>query len=448
MAGIVAWARDGHSAWLPQALYLPMAVAGLSASGLTIGVAVSPLMAATGIFVGLRGAATLAGTGVLAWGLLAPVLVRTHLVPEPSYTAIVTWLVWPAFGMMLGGTIGPLLLGARRSIQVLRRTLGDARNLWRGLFARSAPAIDAATSGRPPEAARPGRHGRRVRAGGRAAGVHGDPSLRSVGRIHRRRGGGRGGAGRRLRTCSRRDRHRAGREHGHPDPVPVRRAEVRAGRSWRARSRRATPPRRRRRCGPSRAGQILGASVRAQAVAQLIGVVLGSLVVVPTYLAVSRVNPLGTERMPAVSALSWRATAEAVAGGLSGLPPHGLQGAVVAFVLGAGPVGGLARTRRPLPAVAGGDRHCPHRAAVDDDGHADGRGRCRSRAPALAIVHGRGCASARRGCAGRRVGGRRPPRRARERRLRALSQGDGPRDPGARPRAHARARVRAGRRVS
>jgi uncharacterized oligopeptide transporter (OPT) family protein len=95
---------------------------------------------------------------------------------------------------------------------------------------------------------------------------------------------------------------------------------------------------------------MLGASVRAQAVAQLIGVILGSVVVVPTYLAVASVNPLGTERMPAVSALSWRATAEAVAGGLKGLPPHGLQGAVIAFALGVAlSVASRSRAARFLP---------------------------------------------------------------------------------------------------
>jgi hypothetical protein len=158
LAAIVAWGRDGHTAWLPQAFYLPMAVAGLSASGLTLGVAVSPLMAATGILVGLRGAATLAGAGVVAWGVLAPVLVRTHLVPEASYTAIVTWLMWPAFGMMLGGTIGPLFLDARRNLQVLRRTLGDVRNLWRGFAVRSAPALVPAP-GTAPGAGAPRRGG-------------------------------------------------------------------------------------------------------------------------------------------------------------------------------------------------------------------------------------------------------------------------------------------------
>jgi len=83
-----------------------------------------------------------------------------------------------------------------------------------------------------------------------------------------------------------------------------------------------------------KAGQVLRASVRSQTMAQLVGVLVGSVVVVPTYLAIVHTTPLGTEVMPAVSAVSWRATAEAVAGGLSKLPAHGLPAAVAAFALG------------------------------------------------------------------------------------------------------------------
>jgi uncharacterized oligopeptide transporter (OPT) family protein len=65
-----------------------------------------------------------------------------------------------------------------------------------------------------------------------------------------------------------------------------------------------------------------------------VGIVIGSLVVVPTYEVIVRSTALATERMPAASALSWRATSEAVAGGFSHLPPHGLRAAGLAFAVG------------------------------------------------------------------------------------------------------------------
>jgi uncharacterized oligopeptide transporter (OPT) family protein len=84
-----------------------------------------------------------------------------------------------------------------------------------------------------------------------------------------------------------------------------------------------------------KAGHTLRASVRAQIVAQILGAIVGSLVVVPAYFLIIRVYPLGSERMPAVSAISWKATAVALSGGLAGLPSHGLHAFVVAFALGA-----------------------------------------------------------------------------------------------------------------
>jgi len=128
-AAVTAWLRDGRAGLVPQAIYLPFAVAGLSASALTLGVAISPLMAATGIFIGLRGALGLFGAGVISWGILAPAIVRAHVVNDPSYTTLTGWLVWPAFGMMIGGSVGPLLADARRNGQVLRRLLDDAWSL-------------------------------------------------------------------------------------------------------------------------------------------------------------------------------------------------------------------------------------------------------------------------------------------------------------------------------
>ena len=99
-----------------------------------------------------------------------------------------------------------------------------------------------------------------------------------------------------------------------------------------------------------KAGHNLRASLRAQLAAQLAGVLIGSVVVVPVYLFVVRANPLGTERMPAVAAMSWRATALAVSGGLSHLPPHGVTAALIGLGVGVA-LGALGRGRlgRMLP---------------------------------------------------------------------------------------------------
>jgi uncharacterized oligopeptide transporter (OPT) family protein len=81
-----------------------------------------------------------------------------------------------------------------------------------------------------------------------------------------------------------------------------------------------------------KAGERLRGSPRAQLVAQLLGALIGGLVVVPVYLVIVKAYGIGTESLPAPSAISWKATAEAVRGGFSTLPPH----ATVAGAVGLG----------------------------------------------------------------------------------------------------------------
>jgi uncharacterized oligopeptide transporter (OPT) family protein len=83
-----------------------------------------------------------------------------------------------------------------------------------------------------------------------------------------------------------------------------------------------------------RAGERLGGSPRAQIGAQVLGAILGGVVVVPVYLVVVRSYGIGTEALPAGGALSWKATAEAVRGGLSALPAFGPAAGVLGLAVG------------------------------------------------------------------------------------------------------------------
>jgi uncharacterized oligopeptide transporter (OPT) family protein len=105
-----------------------------------------------------------------------------------------------------------------------------------------------------------------------------------------------------------------------------------------------------------KAGQKLGANPRNQIIAALLGALVGGLVVVPTYEVLVRAYGLGSEKLPAISVLSWEATAKAVQGGLGSLPPHAATGAAIAFAIG-GVLTLLARTGRgsyaPSPVALG-----------------------------------------------------------------------------------------------
>jgi uncharacterized oligopeptide transporter (OPT) family protein len=257
-------------------------------------------------------------------------MVRAHLVKDASYGALVGWLVWPAFGMMLGGSVGPLVAWARRHDRLLLRAFGQVGRDVRAV----APGLTSLPSRRGPSRRRHLALGAAALivaiavlawTGQRCFGFSVASTLAAVVLAMVLAG-----------ICA--------RAAGETDIAPVGNLGTLAQLAFAA-------------GGPTtsilagsivsgnasetaqtmwsfRAGHNVGASVRAQVVAQFVGVLLGSAVVVPTYLLVIRANPLGTERMPAVAAVSWRATALAVSGGLAGLPPLGVQAAIAGFILG------------------------------------------------------------------------------------------------------------------
>ncbi len=110
----VTWFRDGPSALIPQMTAASFAIGGLGAASLSLGISWSPLLASTGVLMGLRGAASmLLGAVVDLGGARRPWLVHSGLVATADYSAFVTWLVWPALGLMMSSTFLPLLLDWR-----------------------------------------------------------------------------------------------------------------------------------------------------------------------------------------------------------------------------------------------------------------------------------------------------------------------------------------------
>lgn len=94
-------------------------------------------------------------------------------------------------------------------------------------------------------------------------------------------------------------------------------------------------------------GQILGASPRQQVVAQLLGVLVGAAVVVPAFvLLVPDPAVLGTTELPAPAVMVWAGVSKALVGGLAGLTPFARGAAVVGALVGVL----LAVLERALPA--------------------------------------------------------------------------------------------------
>jgi OPT family oligopeptide transporter len=84
-----------------------------------------------------------------------------------------------------------------------------------------------------------------------------------------------------------------------------------------------------------KSGYLLGANPRKQFLAQLIGILAGTIVIVPVFnLLVPDVSVIGGERFPVPSAQVWAAVAKLLANGLSALPPSAHIAIIIAGAIG------------------------------------------------------------------------------------------------------------------
>ncbi|RKH06402.1 OPT family oligopeptide transporter [Corallococcus sp. CA053C] len=310
----VTWLRDARGA-LPAMVGLPGSVGGTALSSLTWGVGVSPMLLAVGMMTGLQLALSmLLGAGV-AWGVLAPVLLRVGVVMGAGYESLSAWLTWPGVGLMVGAAVVSLGAQARdflsaardlRSVGVNRSglprwTLGVAAvacvlavALGGVLFGLGVPSMVLALVLLVPLCA----------VCARGAGQTDVSPVSQMGNLTQVVFGG-----------------------VHPGELApnVAAGSVVAGAAAQT--------------GVSlwslKAGHLLGASASRQLAAQLVGVVVGAVVAVPAYLLLVDAYGLGTASLPVPAAAQFRAVAEVSVRGLAGLPPHAGVGALVGCLVGA-----------------------------------------------------------------------------------------------------------------
>ncbi len=310
IAALIAWARDG-AGLLPQSLELA-ALFGIAAGAHSIGVSVSPLMFATGLISGPRIGSSMLLGGLIAFGLISPALTRAGVVPPHDPGALVGWLLWPAVALVLSSSLTALALQWRtlaRGVLDVRvmLTRGDARLSPLHVLVLIAIAVVIVIA----------QHAFDLGATtvvlavllscalavvcARGAGETDIAPAGDMGGLTQLVFGSRMHAGASL-VCG---------------GIATGTATQTAQTLW-----------------AFKAGHKLGANPRHQIFAQLIGAVVGAVVVVPTYHVIVLAYGLGSEKLPAISVLSWEATATAVRGGLSALPAHALTAAAVAFAVG------------------------------------------------------------------------------------------------------------------
>lgn len=308
LAAAIAYAQQGQT-WLPGAVEVTLVVFGAQA---ILGVGLSPLVVATGALVGVRTAIAMAVGGAFVWLALVPWLQRAGAIASGELSDAVTWLMWPAMGLLVGEVIG----GLASERGTWRRAWADLAGLAR--TARSRPALLVLGGGGTMLAAAV-----LVVVGRSALGVPVPLTIaslvlavvlsvvvaRAAGETDVAPVGTAGTLGQLMVGAHGPVASLAG------GSIPCGLASQTAQGLWilAAGDRLRSDPRR-----------ILGA--------QLLGVVVGTAIAVPVYQLLVATRGIGTEAMPAWAAVAWAATAQAVQH--ASAPTGALVAGIIALVAG------------------------------------------------------------------------------------------------------------------
>jgi OPT family oligopeptide transporter len=318
---IFAWLRDGSPHLIPQTMPIAMTVLGCSLATLTVGVSWSPLIAATGMLMGMRSAASMLLGATVSWVILAPWIAHTGIVADASYGPCSAWLIWPGVGLLLASSFVPLVMDWRSLVRafrdipaLLRRASRDdvAPLDTREKFRLGAPLVlisvvamlilGQITFHLSPLV---------TLIGLLLAAILGNVCARAAGETDLAPTGAVGTLTQLLFT-------------GNGFVGSLVAGSIVAGVASQASQT----------LWALKAGEKLKATPNSQLWAQILGGVVGAVAAVPAYMVLVHAYGLGTESLPAPSALSWKATAEAVRGGFAAMPPHAPMAGVIAFFLG------------------------------------------------------------------------------------------------------------------
>jgi uncharacterized oligopeptide transporter (OPT) family protein len=324
VAAAVTWFRDGRPRLIPDSTAFGGAIGGISIGALTVGMSWSPLLLSTGVMMGMRTAASMALGSAIAWLGIAPWLVRTHIARQAAFSDCLSWLVWPGLGLLLAASFLPLILDWRS----VARSLSDLGALVRRHAGASTPAPEGSRAVPPASLGLPALVLAFVAiavVGRLMLGFHPLGALVAV------------VAALILAVVS-------SRAAGETDLAPVGQVgtltqllfssygpmiSILAGAVSMGTASQAAQT-----LWAFKAGERLRGTPRAQLVAQLLGALVGGVVVVPVYFVIVKAYGIGTESLPAPSAISWRATAEAVRGGFSALPPYATVAGAIGLAVG------------------------------------------------------------------------------------------------------------------
>lgn len=309
IAALITWFRDGSPSLIPASVAVPGAIGGYSLASLTIAVPISPLFWAAGALVGVRNSLSMLVGTVVAWLMLAPVLIDRGAVASGEFSDVVAWLLWPGAAMLIASTLTTLVLDRRALIGgVVDLVSARASRGVGGSLAALAILV--------------------FLTGWLAIGVH--PAAVAVAVIM---------APILAAACA--------RAAGETDLAPIGPvggvAQIALGP--------VTPANAAATLGGGavvsgvasqtaqtmyalRTGALLGLPLRPLLVTQLVGAAVGAVAAVGAYILLTRVYILGSDELPCAAVQSWRATADAVARGFDAMPAGAQPAALIGVVAG------------------------------------------------------------------------------------------------------------------
>lgn len=330
VAAAVRWAIDNAFAWWklpawPETLHVPGRLQGSPLSAYNVGIDASTLYFAAGAILGPRVSAWMLAGSAMVWLGVAPQLVASGRLDEPSWGGVMlSFALWAGAALMTTAS----LTGLAMEWRVLLRGVGGLRR-----ERKSQDEIDPLRDIEIPlswSLLVAGVSGAGVLLVGELAfGIHWTWSLVGIALSV-------AAAGVAIRATGETDIVPAGSlgkltQLGFGAAAPRSLAANLLGTSIVTTSASAA-------VDVSinlKCGHLLGAQPRKQFLAQTFGVLAGTAVVVPAFaLLVPDISVLGSEALPAPAAQSWRVVAELVRGGFSSLDGLARMGMIVGGTLG------------------------------------------------------------------------------------------------------------------
>jgi len=318
LSGVFTWFRDGIPSIIPAVTMFPGKIGVYSFAGLFIGINWSPMLIGTGFLVGTRiGISLLIGT-VAGWIILGPILAGANIIHGAGFSAVRTWTMWSAIALMVSSGITSLFLKGGmilRAFKAMKKVkLGKSNSLefsfnswllifisftiliavlmqlvfnipfWMTLLAVVISYLFSIVAVR----------------------IYGETDLSPVGAM---------GYGTQI-------------IYSGVAPGNMLTSIITAGVSASGANQASDMMQ------DFKTGYLLGATPKKQTYVQFAGVAVGSIAAIPLFYAVIDAYGLGSENLPAPSAVTWSGMAKFLSTGLHALPPYTYIGVIVGIFLG------------------------------------------------------------------------------------------------------------------